>query len=154
MSQEKNNIAEICYKNIKGLENSITAFLDEIRQATNLISEYNNKVAKWKNTIKKMEQGDYNHFIIDTEFVTYIVKLKNLTATRDGQYHFEGNIGIFANNDRPKFGTDIYLETHKIKSIVPITDEQFKDKVFEGILENNRDVLKRLKDATISQGNS
>jgi hypothetical protein len=154
MSQEKNNITEICYKKIKGLESDITCFLEQIRQASNLISEYNKKIAKWKDTIDKMAEKDYNHFIIDTEFTTYIVKLKSLEVIKDGTYHFEGNIGIFANNDRPKFGNDIYLDPCKIKSIIPITEEQFKDKVFEGILENNRDVLKRLKDATISQRNS
>jgi hypothetical protein len=143
---EKNNIAEICYKKIKGLESDITCFLDEIRKASNRISEYNKKVENWRNAISKMEEKDYSHFIIDTEFVTYIIKLKSLEIQNNWCYRFIGNIGVFSNVDSPKFIEYVQLEIQLIKSITPITEEQFRDKTFEAILENNREVLKRLKD--------
>jgi hypothetical protein len=146
MSQEKNTIAEIFYRKIKNLENDVVYQLNKIREASNLVSEHTKKVNKWKETIDKLESGEYNHFIIDSDFSTYIIKLDSVELKRDDHYHFIGVIGVFSDSDNPKFNKTLCLKLSNIQNITPITAEQFKDLTFEAILENNRDVLKRLKD--------
>jgi hypothetical protein len=146
MPQEKNNIAEIFYKKIKNLESDIVYQLDKVREASNLVSEHTKKVNKWKETIDKLESGEYNHFIIDTEITTFILKLDNVELKKDNRYHFTGTIGVFSINDYPMFIKYLTLKISEIQNITPITAEQFKDLTFEAILENNRDVLKNLKD--------
>jgi uncharacterized coiled-coil protein SlyX len=146
MPQENNTIAEIFYRKIKNLENDIVYQLDKVREASNLVSEHTKKVNKWKETIDKLENREYNHFIIDTELTTFILKLDDVELKKDNRYHFTGIIGVFSINDYPMFIKYLTLKISDIQNITPITAEQFKDLTFEAILENNRDVLKRLKD--------
>jgi hypothetical protein len=146
MSQGKNELAEICYRKIKIVENNIAYQLDKIREASNSISYHNKKLDNWKDSANKLIEENYNHFIIDSDFSTYIIKLDDVELKRDDHYHFTGVIGVFSNSDNPKFNKTLCLKLSDIRSITPITAEQFKDLIFEAILEDNRDVLKNLKD--------